>query len=151
MANEYSLQDPNQIHTMMGASGTAGTAETRRVIVTDAGAVSVDIVSGESINIGTVNIGTVEVKPLRGVVLSTTVGVGTTATAIPGTALTDRKSCILYNMGTVSVWLGGSSVTTTTGLPVGTADYSPSLDLGTTILYGIASTVGGTVNILEIS
>ena len=149
---EYNAaQDANRFPALIGHSGTAGTAEIRRVVVTDAGAISVDIVSGESINIGTVEIGTVDVRPLSGVVLSTTVGIGTTATTIPGTALTSRKSCILYNNGTTSVYLGGTGVTTTTGLLVGTADYSPSLDLGTTILYGIAGTVGGTVNILEIS
>jgi len=38
-----------------------------------------------------------------------------------------------------------------TGLPLGTADYSPSMDLGTTVLYGIADTVGGTAIVLEVS
>lgn len=35
MANQVSLQDPNQVATLMGASGTAGTAETRRILVND--------------------------------------------------------------------------------------------------------------------
>lgn len=91
------------------------------------------------------------ILPLGGVVLAGTVGVGTTATAIPTTPLASRKSLIVYNVGSTSVYIGGSGVTTLTGLPVGTADYSPSFDLGTTILYGITGTVGGTVNVLEVS
>jgi hypothetical protein len=37
MADQYSLTDPNQNHSLMGASGTAGTAETRRLLVDDLG------------------------------------------------------------------------------------------------------------------
>jgi len=35
MANQASMTDPNQNHTLMGASGTAGTSETRRLVVDD--------------------------------------------------------------------------------------------------------------------
>lgn len=91
------------------------------------------------------------IAPLSGVVLAGTIAVGTTATAIPVSALTSRKSMIIYNQGTAPIYLGGSGVGTSTGLPLGTADYSPSFDLGTTILYGICATAGGTARVLEVS
>ena len=121
---------------------------------------TVGTIVGTLANVGTVNslgtittitAGTIDIKPLGGVVLSGTVGIGTTATAIPASALASRKSLIVYNSGTSRVALGGSGVGTATGLPLGTADYSPSLDLGTTILYGIADTAGGTAIVLEVS
>jgi hypothetical protein len=45
MANQFSLQDPNQNHTLMVASGTAGTAETRRVIADEEGNIHVKSLS----------------------------------------------------------------------------------------------------------
>lgn len=178
MANQTSYQDENQNPTIIGVSGTAGTAEVRRVVVTDEGAIKVDLVSGDTINIGTVSVGTVslsgtspvsiiggtinlgtvtgtvDIKPLNGAVLTTAVGVANgTATAIPTTTLTNRKTLICYNAGTVSVWLGGTSVTASNvgGIPVGTAEYSPSFDIGTAVLYGISASAGGTITIFEAS
>jgi hypothetical protein len=153
----------------MAASGTAGTAETVRVTATTNGYLNVNA------NLGSVDveIGAVEIKNstddtratvgsaglevlatlrgLSGVVLSGARTVGTTATAIPASSLSDRKSLILYNNGTSTIYLGGSAVTSSTGLPVGTADYSPSFDLGSSVLYGVAGTAGGTVIVLEVS
>lgn len=115
---------------------------------------NVDVASGTITLIqgGTVN---TILNPLSGVVLTTAVAIGTTATAIPTSALANRKSLILYNDGTATIYLGGTGVTasgtTTRGLLVGTSDYSPPFDLGTAILYGIGATVGGTAVILEVS
>lgn len=179
MADQYSIQDQNQFPALLGHSGTANNAETRRIVVTDAGAVSVDLVSGDTINIGTINVGSVAITsgtitsvsnlakgtitrleggtvstsqiPLSGVPKATSLAVGTTATAIPTTPLASRKSVIMYNSGTAVIYLGGTAVTTSSGLPVGTADYSPSIDLGTAVIYGRCSTAGGTIRILEVS
>lgn len=160
MADQYAIQDQNQFPALLGHSGTSNAAETRRIVVTEAGAISVDLVTGDTINIGTVNVGSVAITggtidtnllPLSGVPKVTSLAVGTTATAIPTTPLTGRKSCIMYNSGTATIYLGGTEVTASIGLPVGTADYSPSMDLGTTVIYGICSTAGGTIRVLEIS
>lgn len=104
-------------------------------------AISTDASGNQNINL----------MPLGGVVLAGTLGVGTTATALPASALSSRKSMIVYNEGSITMYLGGSGVTTSTGIPVGTADFSPSFDLGTTILYGICGTTGGTARVLEVS
>lgn len=149
MADQYAIQDQNQFPALLGHSGTSNAAETRRIVVSDTGAVSIQGTVGVSaLSGGTVD---VDLLPLGGVVLTTSLAVGTTATAIPTAVLSSRKSCIVYNDGTATIYLGGSAVTTSSGLPVGTADYSPSFDLGTTILYGICSTAGGTARILEVS
>lgn len=162
MADQYAIQDQNQFPALLGHSGTSNTAETRRIVVTDAGAINVSgdtigtITSISNLAKGTITRvegGTINTNllPLSGVPKATSLAVGTTATAIPTTPLASRKSCIMYNSGTATIYLGGTEVTTSIGLPVGTADYSPSMDLGTTVIYGICSTAGGTVRILEIS
>lgn len=159
MSNQDAIQDENKVYALIAHSGTADTAETRRVVTDTSGNLMVNIAAGETINVGTLTLGTIDilklgtvaVVPLGGAVLSSSVAVGSTATAIPTTPLTSRKSLILYNSGTSRISLGGIGVTTTTGLPLGTADYSPSIDLGTTVLYGIADTAGGTVIAMEAS
>ena len=141
-------QDSNQIFSVIGVAGTLGTADTL-------GTARTVPFSGNPLTgaqyvepLGTLS--TAEV-PLGGVVKTTSVAVGTTATALPGTALANRKSCFFYNAGTATVYYGGSGVTSTSGIPVVVGDSSRSIDLGTTVLYGIATTVGGTVNVLEVS
>lgn len=164
MANQNATQDDNLFPAMIAHAGTAGTAETVKVVANAAGAITVDIGGTEPFElvagtvtrvstIGTLEAGTIATNllPLGGLVLTTATGVGTTAGSIPATALANRKAIICYNNGTSPIYLGGSGVTTVNGLPLGTADYSPSFDLGTTVLFGIASTAGGTVISLEVS
>lgn len=138
----------NQQFSIIGVQGTlgtadiGGTAETLPIGVNPkTGAVYVDGGSSGSINL----------SPLSGVVLTTAVSIGTVATAIPGTALTNRKAIIFYNSGTATVYMGGTTVTTVNGLPIVVGDYSPPMDLGVAVLYGISANAGGTVNILEVS
>lgn len=59
MANQDAIQDRNQFPALTAHTGTAGTADVVRVVATAAGALSVDIVSGDSINIGTLTLGTI--------------------------------------------------------------------------------------------
>lgn len=178
MANQNAQQDDNRFPGLIAHQGTAGTAETIRVVATSAGALTVDLAGTEPIeliagtvtrvsNIGTLESGSVTVTsmpsggtistteiPLSGVVLTTAVAVGTTAVALPSSVLASRKSMMLYNDGTATIYLGGTGVTSSgagRGLPVGTSDYSPSFDLGTTTLSGIGATVGGTAIVLEVS
>jgi len=51
------IQDQNQVYSLLAASGTAGTAEPVRLVATEAGALNVDIISGEIIaSLGTVDL-----------------------------------------------------------------------------------------------
>ena len=70
MSNMNSIQDDNQVWALTAHSGTAGTAETVRVVATSAGALSVDLVSGETITVevGTISAGTIDVLKLGTVV-----------------------------------------------------------------------------------
>src|SRR3990167_3489296 len=57
MANINSKQDDNQTYAIIAVSGTAGTAETIPLVATPAGALTVDVVSGEIVaSLGTVNV-----------------------------------------------------------------------------------------------
>jgi len=93
--HQDAIQDKNQKWALIAHSGTAGTAVTRRVVATSAGALSVDVVSGEIIaSLGTVNIlelGTVTSKPyaiaVDGTTTANTTYVGQSAPGSSGTAL----------------------------------------------------------------
>ena len=105
-----------------------------------------------SVAVGTITAGTIDLKPLPGSILTTAVTIGTAGTAaIPSSTLTGRKALIGFNTGSVTVYLGGTVVTTTSGIPIGTNAFTPSFDLGTGVLYGVGSTVGGTIIAMEIS
>ena len=136
--------DGNQVPTQMGVAGTLGTADTGGTATPLPFAVEPE--SGAAFT---------QALSLRGTILSTAIAVGITVTAIPTTALTDRKSLIAYNDGTATVYIGGATVTAGTGssrgISIGTSAWTPSLDIGTTILYAIGATVGGTLVILEVS
>lgn len=133
----------NKVPANMGVVGTLGTSDTggtARVLpmgVNDqTGAAYVE-------NIGA----------LSGVVLTTAVAVANgTATALPSSTLASRKAFIGYNNGTTDVYLGGTGVTgASDGIPVGTGDFTPSIDLGTAELYGVAAAAGGTIIVMEVS
>ena len=134
MADQPSIQDPNYVPAMIGHSGTADTAETVRMVVGADGGMSI--------------------TSLNGSVLTTAVTVGTAGggSALPATALTNRKAWIGYNSGTVSIFLGGTGVgqDSTGGLPVGTGEYTPSFDLGVAVMYGRTASVNGTMTVLEV-
>ena len=96
----------------------------------------------------------ININGLRGPVKSTQLDVGDTITQLPDTNLENRRSIIVWNNSTDTVlWIGDSSVTVAIGIPVKPQNYSPALDLSTTVnLYGICDT-GQTVDarILELS
>lgn len=96
--------------------------------------------------------GSVNVLPLPGSILTTAITIGTAGTAgIPASVLTNRKSFVGYNIGVQTVYIGGTGVTTTSGIPIPPNSYTPALDLGTGILYGVAAAAGGTIIALEVS
>lgn len=88
----------------------------------------------------------VSLNPLRGVPLSTAITVGTTATALPSTPLSNRRTLIVYNNdSSATLYLGGSGVTTASGFPVAAGSYSPPIDAGPNmVVYGVSS---GSINI----
>lgn len=87
-----------------------------------------------------------------GAVLSTAVTVGTSATALPSSALSSRKSMIVFNNGNTTIYLGPSGVTTSSGLPVYAGAYSPAINLGAGVtLYAISGSAGQNVRVFEVS
>ena len=134
MADQASIQDPNYVPALVAHSGTSDTAETVRVVAGADGGLAI--------------------TGMNGSVFVTTVIVGTAGggTALPATALANRKAWIGYNSGTVSIFLGGTGVgqDSTTGIPIGTGEYTPSFDLGVAVMYGRTNAVNGTMTVLEV-
>ena len=54
MADQYAIQDQNRFPALTGHSGTANDATVRRVVVTDEGAVKVDLGTAISVSVGTI-------------------------------------------------------------------------------------------------
>lgn len=78
------------------------------------------------------------------------VSVGTSATALPATALSGRRLVVVRNAGSVTVYLGASDVTTTAGWPL-EPGWSLQLALGAELaIYGIVASGSGAVRVLEV-
>jgi hypothetical protein len=89
----------------------------------------------------------------RGSVSASVVTLTTANTAyqLPSSPLTNRAYIVIYNPDTsVTVYLGPSGVTTSTGLPVPPQTYI-ALPIGSAAIYAVCGTASKTVNILEIS
>jgi hypothetical protein len=94
----------------------------------------------------------VSINPNRGTVLATAVSVTASATPLPVTALADRRSMTIFNNSSVTVYVGGSSVTTANGMPVPAGAYGPSIDAGPrNIVYAIVATGTADVRVLEMN
>lgn len=93
------------------------------------------------------------INPLQGYIETTSVTVGTSITKLPDYGqLFNRRAVIIYNNSANTIFIGGSEVTTSNGLPVPTSSFSPVLDAGYgLIVYGIASQAGNNCRVLEIS
>lgn len=82
---------------------------------------------------------------------SSNVSVGTSATALWSSSLANRRTVLVYNDGSDTVYVGDSSVTTSNGVPVAVGS-SVSLNLGPGLtLYGISGTAGQDVRTLEVA
>ena len=89
------------------------------------------------------------ISPISGSVLPTAVTVTTTATAIPATALAGRRAMMVRNNGSVTVYLGDSTVTSTNGFPLSPGEEK-SYELGPPVtLYGITASGTADVRVLE--
>jgi hypothetical protein len=94
----------------------------------------------------------ININPLRGDFKTTAVTVTTTPTALPTTPLENRRALIVYNNSSSTIYLGGSSVTASNGLPLEASSYSPPFDAGAKMtLYGIVNSGTANVRVLEIS
>lgn len=95
----------------------------------------------------------ININALQGFVKTTVTTVGTTATTLPGYGqLFNRRSVMIYNNSANTIYIGGSDVTTTNGIPVPASSYSPILDAGYNMkVYGIASQGGNDIRVLEVS
>jgi hypothetical protein len=114
MANQNAKQDDNQFPAMIGHSGTAGTAETRRQVVNDYGASRVSVFDSAGSQINSFGQGTVGIYTLGGVNACGSVALGTTNafSAVPGTALANRITIILNNRsGDDMYWTLGTAGT----------------------------------------
>jgi hypothetical protein len=91
----------------------------------------------------------VKAAPPNGAIRPTAVSVGGTPTLLPTTALANRERLIVYNNGSATVYLGGSTVTTSTGLPV-LPGAAWTLDCGPDqAVYAIAQAGTQNVRVLE--
>lgn len=83
-------------------------------------------------------------------VKSTVVAVGTSATRLDTATKTDTRhgsSAAPYNNGAATVFLGGSDVTTSTGVPMPAGTWGPGVELeGDEGLYGVVAS--GSVNVI---
>ncbi len=82
---------------------------------------------------------------IAGKIVNSATTVSTTIVPIPTTAATGRRTVLIYNNGSETVYLGDSDVTTTTGYPLAAGDEK-AFDLkNEVILYG--RTASGSSNI----
>jgi hypothetical protein len=93
------------------------------------------------------------VNAVNGFIKTTAATVTASLTPLPTYGvLSSRRSMIIYNNSTQTVYVGGSDVTTSNGLPVPKNTYSPPFDNGTkTILYGVVASGSADVRCCEIS
>lgn len=95
----------------------------------------------------------VSLNPNRGTVTASAVTVTASLTPLPGTALADRRSMTIFNNSTsTTIYVGGSNVTSATGIPVPPQSYGPSLDAGPrNIVYAVTVSGSANVRVLEMN
>ena len=83
-------------------------------------------------------------------VLSGAVSVGTSATALPASALSGRRVLWLYNNGAATIFLGPAGVTTANGFPL-LPGQSVALEVGVLVMYGRVATGTVEMRVMEIA
>lgn len=105
-------------------------------------------------NFRVANVTNVSINPLRGLVHSTNQTITTTLNKIPGYGVLDnRRSLMLFNnSASTTIYIGGSNVTSSNGLPILGQTYSPVIDSGIRmILYGVTSSSTADIRVMEVS
>lgn len=96
----------------------------------------------------------ISINALAGTTKSRTVTVGSsTPVPLPGEVLAYRRSLVVYNnSSTITLYVGGSDVSASNGMPVPPNSYSPAFDAGDKmVIYGIAASSSIDVRTLEAS
>lgn len=95
----------------------------------------------------------ININPLRGSIKSRSITVSASMpTPLPDEVLAFRRSMIIFNNSATTVYIGGSDVSSSNGLPILTQTYSPALDAGQKmILYGISASGPANVRVFEAS
>lgn len=66
--------------------------------------------------------------------------------------LFNRRSLLIYNNSAVTIYIGGSDVSSSSGLPIPANSYSPVLDVGYNMLvYGLTASSTADIRVLELS
>jgi len=92
------------------------------------------------------------INSLNGFAKSRAVTVTSTLTPLPAEVLSYRRALTIYNNSSQTVYIGGSDVTVSNGLPIPAGTYSPAIDAGSRmIIYGIVSSATSDIRILEVS
>lgn len=89
---------------------------------------------------------------LRGIPLSSQISVLNIPTPLPANNLANRRTLIIYNNSSQTIYIGGSTVTVAAGFPIPPATFGPPIDAGVYMtVYGIAGSSGAEVRVLEVS
>lgn len=87
-------------------------------------------------------------------VTATAKTVSTTATRLDTASESDHvagQSLVFYNNGSVTIYMGGSGVTTAAGVPVPAGSWSPSVDVQSDEgVYGIVAAGTAEARVLEV-
>ena len=83
-------------------------------------------------------------------VLSGARSVGTSASALPASALPARRVLWVYNNGAATIFLGPAGVTTANGFPL-LPGQSVSLEVGALVIYGVVATGTVEARIMEVA
>ena len=94
----------------------------------------------------------ININGLRGPIKSSAKEVGGSVALLPDEPLENRRTIVLYNNSSGTLWIGGSMVTSATGLPVFGNSYSNPFDLSDRVsLYGISGSGSLDIRIFEAS
>ena len=96
----------------------------------------------------------INLNPLGGILHTTNQTLSTTVAAIPSYGvLNSRRSLIIYNnSSTVTIYIGGSAVTSSNGLPIPPTSYGPIIDASINmIVYGLTASSTANIRVMELS
>lgn len=94
----------------------------------------------------------ININPLRGFVKTRNIIVTTSLTPLPDEVLSNRRALVVFNNSSQTVYVGGSDVTISNGMPVPKNSYSPAFDAGPRmIVYGIVASSTADVRVMELS
>jgi hypothetical protein len=95
----------------------------------------------------------ININGLGGFTKSRAITVSTSLTPLPDEVLANRRSLIVFNnSAATTIYIGGSDVTSSNGLPVLAQTYSPAIDAGSKlIVYAVTASSTADVRVLEAS